>query len=99
MIDNSLFIVLACGCKGAKNICDVTTGMCECPENTVGRTCQPCQCNNNTNKCLRSGECIDCQYNTTGYFCQHCANGTFGNARNQQCNGMVYYYYQTMSTF
>lgn len=67
----------------------MTTGECECPENTVGRTCLPCQCNNNTDKCLRTGECLECQFNTTGFYCQHCDTGTFGNAVDQQCQGKV----------
>ena len=81
------FLFAACGCKGPNDVCDVITGECECPENTVGRTCLPCECNNNTDKCLRTGECLECQFNTTGFYCQHCDNGTFGNALIQQCNG------------
>ena len=79
----------ACGCNGPDQVCDVRTGKCECPENTVGRTCLPCQCNNNTDKCLRNGECLECQFNTTGFYCQHCDTGTFGNAVDQQCQGKV----------
>ena len=31
-----------CGCQGENKVCDVITGQCTCPPNTVGRTCDQC---------------------------------------------------------
>ena len=31
-----------CGCQGENKVCEVMSGQCTCPPNTVGRTCDQC---------------------------------------------------------
>lgn len=61
-----------------------------------GGTCQPCQCNNNIdpespgNCDAKTGRCIQCVYNTEGFNCERCSAGFYGNAREQNCQGMCH---------
>lgn len=84
---NYFLVILACDCKGANKICNSLTGMCNCPPNTQGRVCDPCQCNSNSNKCSRDGICSRCEFNTEGDNCEKCQDGFYGDALKSQCTG------------
>ena len=59
-----------------------------------GGTCDQCTCNNNIDarvpdSCdVNTGECLRCMYNTEGFNCERCSSGYFGDATQQNCQGM-----------
>lgn len=75
-----------CNCNpvGSKSqICNVSTGKCECYETKTGKTCnqclpgfydppkcKPCNCNGLSNQCDSKGHCIACKENSEGSNCE-----------------------------
>ena len=76
------------------NACD------RCAENYYGNptvpdgTCQQCTCNNNIDLEVpgscdpNTGECLKCLYNTEGFACERCKAGFYGDATEQNCQGI-----------
>ena len=80
---------LECDCKGPDQICNPVSGECNCPDNTIGRICEPCFCNTNSAQCTRNGTCVNCTANTVGNNCEKCKFDHYGNALIGDCTGKL----------
>lgn len=87
--------VCTCSVGYLGQLCDKCSSNYFGDPQSPGGVCTQCDCNgnidtNDTNSCNKTtGMCLNCLHNTDGFSCERCADGYFGDATRQNCQGLV----------